>query len=59
MADIFIPYNKLSKKKQKQHNAKQRQDFGTVKPIGIVFKSKKDYNRKKLKEQIRKGNFDE
>lgn len=58
MSDKFIPYDKLSKKKQKEHNAKQRQDFGMVKPIGIVFKSKKDYNRKKIKEKIRKGDFD-
>ena len=42
----FIPYEKLSKKAQKEKNAKQRLDWGMVKPCTRVEKSKKDYSRK-------------
>lgn len=59
MSDKFIPYEKMSKKKQNEYNKRQRKDFGDTKPISVVFKSKKDYNRQQEKEKIRKGNFDE
>lgn len=37
----FIPYDKLSKKAQKEKNKKQRLDWGMVKPCTRVEKSKK------------------
>lgn len=42
----FIPYEKLSKKEQKKRNAKQRLDWGMVKPYTRTENSKKDYSRK-------------
>lgn len=42
----FIPYEKLSKKKQKEHNAKQRGSWGNVKPCSRIETTKKDYSRK-------------
>lgn len=42
----FIPYEKLSRKKQKELNAKKRNSWGMVKPITKSMGSKKVYNRK-------------
>ena len=58
MAEKFIPYEKLSKKEQKKRNARQRNDWQMVKPATQVHKSKKDYNRKREKEKITKGDYD-
>lgn len=40
-------YKKLSKKKQKELNAKKRKTWGEIKPTVRVVQNKKHYNRKK------------
>ncbi len=40
-------YKKLSKKKQKELNAKKRKSWGEIKPTVRVVENKKHYNRKR------------
>ena len=40
-------YKKLSKKKQKELNAKKRKNWGELKPTVRVVESKKHYSRKR------------
>ena len=40
-------YKKLSKKKQKELNAKKRKNWGEIKPTVRVVENKKHYNRKR------------
>ena len=42
----FIPYEKLSKKAKKEHDAKQRSNWNGVKPYTRIETSKKAYRRK-------------
>ena len=42
----FIPFEKLSKKKQREHNAQYRNDWGDVKPTSRVDESAKLYKRR-------------
>jgi hypothetical protein len=49
-------YKKLSKKKQKELNAKKRKSWGELKPTVRVVQSKKHYNRKK-KTRIENDDF--
>ena len=42
----FIPFEKLSKKKQREHNAQYRNDWGDVKPTSRVVESAKLYKRR-------------
>lgn len=53
----FIPYDKMSKKQQKEYNKKQRLDWGMVHPSTKTMKSKKDYTRKKKHKLA--GGYDE
>ncbi|MBE5760284.1 MAG: hypothetical protein E7332_09755 [Clostridiales bacterium] len=43
----FIPYAKLSKKKQRELDRLRRNDFGAISPVTKTVPSKKIYNRKK------------
>ena len=45
----FIPYEKLSKKKQREFNLKQRGTWGALNPVTRKVESKKIYNRKKAR----------
>lgn len=45
----LIPLNKQSKKEQKKYHARRRRDWNGLKPTTRVVKSKKVYNRKKLR----------
>lgn len=45
----MIPLNKQSKKAQKEYYSKQRGSWNGVKPVTRVIKSKKVYDRKKMK----------
>ncbi|MBQ0038728.1 MAG: hypothetical protein KBS74_08690 [Clostridiales bacterium] len=45
----FIPYDKLSKKKQREWNAKRRGTWGAMSPVTRKVESKKLYNRKKAR----------
>ena len=44
-----IPLEKLSKKEQKKYHARKRRDWNGLKPVTRVVKSKKVYDRKKLR----------
>ncbi len=50
----LIPLNKQSKKEQKKYHARSRRDWNGLKPTTRVVKSKKVYDRKKM----RKPNID-
>ena len=45
----FIPYEKLSKKKQRAYNLKQRGTWGALNPVTRKVESKKIYNRKRAR----------
>ena len=53
--DKFIPYNKLSKKKQRELNSKQRRTWGALNPVTRNTANPKAYNRQKA----RKWNSDD
>lgn len=42
----FIPYEKMSKKQQKEVNQKKRNDWGLCKPVTRIIKTEKCYSRK-------------
>jgi len=48
MKNKFVPFEKLSKKEQKERNKQKRGAWGEVKPITKIVPSKKVYNRKKV-----------
>ena len=45
----YIPYDKLSKKKRRELDRKQRNDWGAVRPVSRKIESGKIYKRKKAK----------
>lgn len=45
----FVPFEKLSKKKQRELNAQKRCGWGDISPVTRKAESKKAYNRKKLR----------
>ena len=45
----FIPYKKLSKKKRRESDLKQRRTWGTFKPITRNTENPKAYHREKIK----------
>jgi len=45
----FIPYEKLSKRKKRELNAKQRREWGGMSPITRRAENPKAYNRKKTR----------
>ena len=45
----LIPFDKQSKKEQKKYHARSRRDWNGLKPTTRVVKSKKIYDRKKLR----------
>ena len=47
-----VPIKKQSKKKQKEYYARRRSDWHGLDPTTRVVKSKKLYNRKKLKRKF-------
>ena len=51
MKQKFIPLEKQSKQKQKEFNAKQRRDWGSLNPITRKTDNAKVYNRKKSKQR--------
>lgn len=46
----FIPYEKLSKKKQRELSLKKRNTWGEINPITRKTEDKKKYNRKKAQQ---------
>ncbi len=45
----FIPYEKLSKKKQRELNARKRKSWGNVNPVTRRTDNPKAYNRQKAR----------
>ena len=45
--DKFIPYGKLSKKKKREHDLKQRRTWGPLNPVTRNTANPKAYNRRK------------
>jgi len=51
MKQRYVPLDKQSKRKQKEHHAKQRGDWGSINPITRKIENGKAYNRKKSKHE--------
>lgn len=51
----MVPIEKQSKKVQKQYYARRRRDWNGVRPVTRVVKSKKLYDRKKLRKPTEDG----
>lgn len=49
MSMKLIPLDKQSKKAQKKYHARYRRDWNGLKPTTRIVKSKKVYDRKKLR----------
>ena len=47
MKQQYIPLDKQSKRKQKEHHAQQRRDWGVINPVTKKVENGKAYNRKK------------
>ena len=45
----FIPYEKLSRKKQREHDRKQRRTWGPLNPVTRKPDNPKAYNRRKAR----------
>lgn len=45
----FVPFNKLSKKKQRELNLRKRNTWGTLNPVTRKSENPKAYNRRKAK----------
>ena len=54
----FVPYEKLSKKKQKEWNARQRNDWGSMNPVTRKSENPAAYNRNAEKRKTRKWSDD-
>ncbi|MDR1196751.1 MAG: hypothetical protein LBL08_00540 [Candidatus Nomurabacteria bacterium] len=54
----FVPYEKLSKRAQREFDKKSRADWGGVDPTTKRFDSDKDYNRADNREIIEKERED-
>ena len=51
MKQKFVPLEKLSKRKQKEHHAMQRRDWGNLNPVKKKAENGKAYDRKKSKQR--------
>ena len=54
----FVPYEKLSKKKQKEWNTRQRNDWGSMNPVTRKSENPAAYNRNAEKRKTRKWSDD-
>lgn len=54
----FIPYEKLSKKKQRELNAKKRGSWGNLNPVTRKPANPKAYNRKAAQRWKTDSNFE-
>ena len=53
--DKSIPFNKKSKKAQKEYYAKKRNTWGELNPMTCTMPNGKGYNRKKMKQEDRRN----
>jgi len=49
MKQKYVPLDKRSKREQKEYNAIQRRDWGSISPVTKKVENGKAYNRKKSK----------
>lgn len=54
----FIPYEKLSKKQQRELNASRRGTWGSMSPVTRRVENGKAYNRAKAKNRTRFSGYD-
>ena len=54
----FVPYEKLSKKKQKEWNARQRNSWGSMNPVTQKSENPAAYDRNAEKRKTRKWSED-
>ena len=47
----FIPYEKLSKKKQREMDARRRNTWGAINPVTRKLQNPKAYNRRKARHE--------
>lgn len=55
--DKYVPFGKLSKKKQRELNAKRRGTWGQIDPVTRRPKNPKAYDRKKARKSSREDYF--
>ena len=48
----FVPFEKLSKKKQRELNARKRRDWNGINPVTRKTENSKVYNRKKAQKRF-------
>ena len=51
----YVPYEKMSKKAQKELNQKRRNSWGELSPVTRIVPNKKAYNRQAFKSEERMG----
>ena len=49
----YVPYSKMSKKAQREYNAKRRNSWGEMSPVTRIVPNKKVYNRQAFKSEER------
>lgn len=49
----YVPYEKMSKKAQKELNQKKRNSWGELSPVTRIVPNKKAYNRASAKKEAR------
>lgn len=50
--DKYIPYEKLSKRKQREINSAKRKNWGALNPVTRKTSDAKIYNRKKIRKDV-------
>ena len=53
----FVSYEKLSKKKKRQINARKRKSWQGTSPVTRRAENKRKYNRKKIKARLSDDDF--
>ena len=51
----MIPLSKQSKKKQREYHAKKRGSWNGLSPVTRIVKSRKTYDRNRIKQEDRKN----
>ena len=55
--DKYVPFEKLSKKRKREQNAKRRGTWGSINPVTRKPKNPKAYDRKKARRSSQKDDF--
>jgi hypothetical protein len=49
----YVPFEKMTKKAQKEYNKRQRNTWGELKPVTRIIPNKKAYSRQASKKEAR------